>query len=214
MAYNFRNAGNLGYDQSDPFLRQRLNGFPTSSGFPTWGGNTNYWLNSRAGNPDGTGRYWPGRYWRGGNTNYWLNGGAGNPGGILGPTVPPDTTGGGILGSIVPPHTAGDWGEYKLRNRAMLNGGIGRGVDIGRIADTIPQVANNPWRYWLNSGAGGLTGGLQNYYTASGLWDPSLVQGGAANAAAMGIPQVSALENRSEERRVGKECRSRWSPYH
>ena len=25
---------------------------------------------------------------------------------------------------------------------------------------------------------------------------------------------VSGLEERSEERRVGKECRSRWSPYH
>ena len=25
---------------------------------------------------------------------------------------------------------------------------------------------------------------------------------------------LEALENRSEERRVGKECRSRWSPYH
>ena len=25
---------------------------------------------------------------------------------------------------------------------------------------------------------------------------------------------VKALKNRSEERRVGKECRSRWSPYH
>src|ERR1043166_4580624 len=25
---------------------------------------------------------------------------------------------------------------------------------------------------------------------------------------------VSAAKNRSEERRVGKECRSRWSPYH
>ena len=25
---------------------------------------------------------------------------------------------------------------------------------------------------------------------------------------------VEADENRSEERRVGKECRSRWSPYH
>ena len=25
---------------------------------------------------------------------------------------------------------------------------------------------------------------------------------------------VSAVDNRSEERRVGKECRSRWSPYH
>ena len=26
--------------------------------------------------------------------------------------------------------------------------------------------------------------------------------------------QVTAAHNRSEERRVGKECRSRWSPYH
>ena len=26
--------------------------------------------------------------------------------------------------------------------------------------------------------------------------------------------RVSAFINRSEERRVGKECRSRWSPYH
>src|SRR5688572_31871575 len=25
---------------------------------------------------------------------------------------------------------------------------------------------------------------------------------------------VGVIENRSEERRVGKECRSRWSPYH
>src|SRR5256885_14105900 len=29
---------------------------------------------------------------------------------------------------------------------------------------------------------------------------------------ARGLPEPSA--NRSEERRVGKECRSRWSPYH
>src|SRR3989441_11724743 len=33
-----------------------------------------------------------------------------------------------------------------------------------------------------------------------------LVRGGVANQ--------SALWERSEERRVGKECRSRWSPYH
>ena len=28
------------------------------------------------------------------------------------------------------------------------------------------------------------------------------------------IAQVTHLFQRSEERRVGKECRSRWSPYH
>ena len=30
----------------------------------------------------------------------------------------------------------------------------------------------------------------------------------------IGITYLSDLEARSEERRVGKECRSRWSPYH
>ena len=34
-----------------------------------------------------------------------------------------------------------------------------------------------------------------------------------ASAAVIGLG-VSALAERSEERRVGKECRSRWSPYH
>src|SRR5256885_8328993 len=29
-----------------------------------------------------------------------------------------------------------------------------------------------------------------------------------------GYSTMYAYENRSEERRVGKECRSRWSPYH
>src|SRR5258707_5477358 len=28
------------------------------------------------------------------------------------------------------------------------------------------------------------------------------------------MPQLQAARSRSEERRVGKECRSRWSPYH
>ena len=28
------------------------------------------------------------------------------------------------------------------------------------------------------------------------------------------VRQIADLEYRSEERRVGKECRSRWSPYH
>ena len=28
------------------------------------------------------------------------------------------------------------------------------------------------------------------------------------------LPLLSSLSRRSEERRVGKECRSRWSPYH
>ena len=30
----------------------------------------------------------------------------------------------------------------------------------------------------------------------------------------VGMSMAYSMLNRSEERRVGKECRSRWSPYH
>ena len=36
---------------------------------------------------------------------------------------------------------------------------------------------------------------------------------GVAGGAAVAVPMY-AMTARSEERRVGKECRSRWSPYH
>ena len=37
---------------------------------------------------------------------------------------------------------------------------------------------------------------------------------GARKALARNMPLPGILGLRSEERRVGKECRSRWSPYH
>ena len=39
----------------------------------------------------------------------------------------------------------------------------------------------------------------------------TLLQDVAGNSLVM---QLGTYEERSEERRVGKECRSRWSPYH
>src|SRR5256885_11811292 len=39
--------------------------------------------------------------------------------------------------------------------------------------------------------------------------------GGVRNSLLVGFGIVAfVIRNRSEERRVGKECRSRWSPYH
>src|SRR5687767_15487550 len=40
------------------------------------------------------------------------------------------------------------------------------------------------------------------------------VEAGAARCWKSGGPSREAVLTRSEERRVGKECRSRWSPYH
>ena len=43
---------------------------------------------------------------------------------------------------------------------------------------------------------------------------PTGIIGTMASWAAAGSVEQPAIDDRSEERRVGKECRSRWSPYH
>src|SRR2546427_11773134 len=47
--------------------------------------------------------------------------------------------------------------------------------------------------------------GLPRYYVRAG--NEAVIEGGF-------VALERALRKRSEERRVGKECRSRWSPYH
>ena len=44
--------------------------------------------------------------------------------------------------------------------------------------------------------------------------DLSTIQKGADENVATTVSQINSKTARSEERRVGKECRSRWSPYH
>ena len=47
------------------------------------------------------------------------------------------------------------------------------------------------------------------------IWEKSnLTLEEAAAYSGIGINKLRDLTSRSEERRVGKECRSRWSPYH
>src|SRR2546422_2267598 len=49
--------------------------------------------------------------------------------------------------------------------------------------------------------------------TAYTMWNDRVYgEFGAYRSAPLGIQRP--LDSRSEERRVGKECRSRWSPYH
>src|SRR5689334_25397514 len=47
-------------------------------------------------------------------------------------------------------------------------------------------------------------------------WPAGYLRAGEAgdHAHARRLPQAAPVFTRSEERRVGKECRSRWSPYH
>src|SRR6266542_6673055 len=97
--------------------------------------------------------------------------------------------------------------EMKLTIFAAT-GGIGRQLLEQAVAagHDVTAVVRNPNRLYEEVRA--VTADLENA-------DPAELESAVAGADAVlsGLGPRSASE-RSEERRVGKECRSRWSPYH
>src|SRR5256714_8931871 len=95
------------------------------------------------------------------------------------------------------------------------------------FSNIIPQLkAENPrYLFALSSYTPTderIKGGIDfiTYYKAGEAWVVKASGGPTVNSAADMCGQTVAVktgtteESRSEERRVGKECRSRWSPYH
>ena len=73
--------------------------------------------------------------------------------------------------------------------------------DIHSYADVVPLLTQAGYRVIVPH--------LRGYGTTRFL-DPKAVRNGEPAALAQDVVDLM----RSEERRVGKECRSRWSPYH
>ena len=70
---------------------------------------------------------------------------------------------------------------------------------------------------WINLESLGLTGGKTVYLFKSKNGNNYIVSFICADVLSQEIESLKSevsYEKRSEERRVGKECRSRWSPYH
>ena len=67
------------------------------------------------------------------------------------------------------------------------------------------------WRYTEDQAAANLTDTLD---TEKVMSDDNLVLSEDMAAISAGEDVATTSTDRSEERRVGKECRSRWSPYH
>ena len=79
-------------------------------------------------------------------------------------------------------------------------------IDVGMFMNTRSQAQNA-----ADAGAlAGAAGLAFNSFTDRSSTGPAVV--GAVNTALANM--VGGAQVRSEERRVGKECRSRWSPYH
>src|SRR2546429_9398726 len=81
------------------------------------------------------------------------------------------------------------------------------------VAMMLPSLVPTLWRY-RQAGLGQLTTLVGVGYFV--VWT---VFGMVAYLLGLALPRtapiaVGAIVLRSEERRVGKECRSRWSPYH
>src|SRR2546426_11302608 len=81
---------------------------------------------------------------------------------------------------------------------------------ISHLGDMIPVMAGIALTFKLR---GEPRVGL--VYVGDGATSTGTFHEGLNFAAVQKVPLVVIAEyNRSEERRVGKECRSRWSPYH
>ena len=83
-----------------------------------------------------------------------------------------------------------EWKEYELGELITLNSG------------GTPDKSNKS--YW---------GGDIPWISAKFMYDDYLYSS-ELKISQEGLDNGSRLAPRSEERRVGKECRSRWSPYH
>src|SRR2546425_418315 len=77
------------------------------------------------------------------------------------------------------------------------------------------RIFGEPMEFWRRNMPRGMF--LRSSPNASNLDDPDGLLGLDRYRALHGVPHTKPLpleDFRSEERRVGKECRSRWSPYH
>src|SRR2546422_459020 len=85
----------------------------------------------------------------------------------------------------------------------------------GRLSGLVPLVGINSGRRFAGHAAllGCCDGIIATGNSSIGMGGPAMIEGGG-----LGVfhpDQVGPMHvQRSEERRVGKECRSRWSPYH
>src|SRR5215204_6730047 len=88
----------------------------------------------------------------------------------------------------------------------------------GDPGDTLHLVVSGRFASRIATPAGD-TVLIAVYGAGDSFGELALVGGGASRSATVGALEQSETwtilrDERSEERRVGKECRSRWSPYH
>src|SRR6266487_1415602 len=91
-------------------------------------------------------------------------------------------------------------------------GGEKRFADAFRAGEDAARASGLPWTILRSA----------EYASNNLMWAPQIrstgkvkgAYGDAANSTIHERDIAAVSESRSEERRVGKECRSRWSPYH
>ena len=92
--------------------------------------------------------------------------------------------------------------EKLIRGGYITVSATGRSISVAVILPYTPWIKSYPWRLEALSRHGYSYPWRLIFGTATNKWHS---RGGSVTQSAM---------DRSEERRVGKECRSRWSPYH
>ena len=111
------------------------------------------------------------------------------------------------------PRANASWGDGAIAQNTDINIGLAVAIEDGLVVPVIHR-ADSLRLPEIAARRADVVGRAQ-----AGKLRPADIQGGGftiSNLGMFGVDAFSAIVNppRSEERRVGKECRSRWSPYH
>ena len=101
----------------------------------------------------------------------------------------------------------GATGYRVWRSETSATSGYTWAVNVGNVAAIVTNVKPNKTYYYKVAALQGTTVGP---LSAPAAGTTAILTKPTINS----ITRVSSTVLRSEERRVGKECRSRWSPYH
>src|SRR2546430_12217130 len=108
---------------------------------------------------------------------------------------------------VVPVETGLALGLALLLNQKMRGIALFRTIYFSPVVTPLAVIAV-VWSFLYNPGQGLINAFLKTFsfgYLGPYTW---------LDDAHLALPSIMFLSIRSEERRVGKECRSRWSPYH
>src|SRR3712207_5461162 len=112
---------------------------------------------------------------------------------------------------ILVPHDGYEMSDSALKYAIEIAKGLKMNIKLIRVVQGVIDIST--MSFWNNIERARVKRDIEKYRAQIRKKEYKKLEKLVSRATSRGV-EASSLVLRSEERRVGKECRSRWSPYH